>query len=350
MKSKKILAVGFAGLLGALGALAPLSPTLAQSDIVNIYSYREPGLIRPILDRFSATTGIKTNVLFAGNGLIERAVAEGENSPVDVILTVDIGNLAAAKSLGVTQKLEMAGLERVPAQYRDDDNQWVALSLRARVFYASRERVAQDQLDYADIAQPEWKGRLCTRSGQHSYSIGLIASQIAHLGLDGARQWLTGVRDNLAMRPTGNDRAQVKAVFSGACDLAIGNTYYMGLMLSNTDNPKQQQWANAVKIIYPDSDGKGTHVNVTGAILAAHAPNKANGEALISYLLSDEAQSLYAEANYEFPVVPFVAPSALVASWGKLVPDQIALTRIAAQRQAASELVDELRFDDGPQQ
>jgi len=349
MKSKKILAVGFAGLLGALGALAPLSPTLAQSDIVNIYSYREPGLIRPILDRFSARTGIKTNVLFAGNGLIERAVAEGENSPVDVILTVDIGNLAAAKSLGVTQELAMDGLKRVPAQYRDDDNQWVALSLRARVFYASRERVAQDQLDYADIAKPEWKGRLCTRSGQHSYSIGLIASQIAHLGLDEARQWLIGVRDNLAMRPTGNDRAQVKAVFSGACDLAIGNTYYMGLMLSNTENPEQQQWANAVKIIYPDGDGKGTHVNVTGAILAAYAPNKANGEALISYLLSDEAQSLYADVNYEFPVVPFVAPSALVASWGTLVADQIALTRIAAQRQAASELVDELRFDDGPQ-
>ena len=217
------------------------------------------------------------------------------------------------------------------------------------MFYASKTRVEQDQLNYADLVKPEWKGRLCTRSGQHPYSIGLIASRIAHLGLEGAREWLTGVRDNLAMRPTGNDRAQVKAVFSGACDLAIGNTYYMGLMLSNKQNPEQQQWAAAVKIIYPDVNGNGTHVNVTGAVLAANAPDKANGEKLISFLLSNEAQSLYADANYEFAVVPGVAPSKLVASWGKLVADKIPLTEIAEQRKAASELVDELRFDDGPQ-
>ncbi|VAW21170.1 Ferric iron ABC transporter, iron-binding protein [hydrothermal vent metagenome] len=346
MISSNALAVGFAGMLGVL---ASLTPVVAQNKIVNIYSYREADLIQPILDKFSAETGIKTNVLFAGNGLIERAVAEGKNSPVDVILTVDIGNLAAAKSLGASQKLSDNILERVPAQYRDKDGQWVALSLRARVFYASKTRVEQNELNYADLVKPEWKGRLCTRSGQHPYSIGLIASRIAHFGVSGAREWLKGVRDNLAMRPTGNDRAQVKAVFSGACDLAIGNTYYMGLMLSNTDNPEQQQWANAVKIIYPDVNGNGTHVNVTGAVLAANAPDKANGEKLISFLLSNEAQSLYADANYEFPVVDGVAPSKLVASWGKLVADKIALTKIADQRKAASELVDQLRFDDGPQ-
>ncbi len=335
---------------GALFALANLASASAQSPEVNIYSYREPGLIQPILDLFTKETGIATNVLFAGNGLIQRVAAEGENSPVDVILAVDIGTLAAAKELGVAQPITIEALQsRVPAAFRDSENYWTALSMRARVFYASKTRVSQNELTYDDIAGPEWKGRLCTRSGQHAYSIGLIASRIAHNGLEQTREWLSEVRDNLATRPTGNDRAQVKAVFSGACDLAIGNTYYMGLMLNNKDNPEQQDWANAVKIIYPDTNGVGTHVNVSGAVLAAYAPNRKNGEALIEFLLSDEAQSLYADSNYEFPIVPGVAPSALVASWGKLVPDTMPLSEVAAQRDAASALVDELLFDDGPQ-
>lgn len=336
-----------------LALLVPLlfaaTPAFAQAGVVNIYSYREPGLIQPLLQRFEAETGIGSNVLFAGDGLIERVEAEGDLSPADVILTVDIGNLANAKELGVTQAIGTEALQRVPAAYRDPEAQWVALSLRARVYYASKARVSETALSYADIAGPEWQGRLCTRSGQHVYNIGLIATRIAHWGVDRTRDWLAAVRDNLNGKPTGADRDQVKQIYEGSCDLAIGNTYYMGLMLNNTAEPEQQDWADSARIIYPEADGDGTQVNVSGAVITKYAPNVANAERLIEFLLSDEAQQLYANGNYEFPVVPGVAPSAQVLSWGALTADPTPLSEIAAHRREASELVDELRFDDGPQ-
>ena len=336
--------------IGCVAAmLTLLAPAMAQSGAVNVYTYREPGLIQPLLDQFTAETGIKTNVLFAADGLIERVAAEGELSPADVIVTVDIGNLANAKELGISQPISAAALARVPDQYHDPDGQWVALSLRARVFYASVDRVTETALTYEDIAKPEWKGRLCTRSGLHAYNIGLIATRIAHWGVDGTRDWLIGVRDNLARPPTGADRDQVKAIFDGSCDLAIGNTYYMGLMLTNGAEPEQKDWAASARIIYPDADGDGTQVNLSGAVIAKYAPNKANADLLVEFLLSDEAQHLYASGNYEFPVVAGVKASDLVSSWGTLKPDTTPMVEIAAHRKEAAALVDEVRFDEGPQ-
>ncbi len=339
----------FSRFFGAALIVALATPAFAQSDEVNVYSYRQPGLIQPLLDQFTAETGIRTNVLFAGDGLIERVQAEAEFSPADVILTVDIGNLANAKDLGVTQAIESPALDRVPAAYRDPDAQWVALSLRARVFYASNERVPETALTYEDIAKPEWKGRLCTRSGQHVYNIGLIATRLVHWGTDKTREWLADVRDNLNGKPTGSDRDQVKQIFEGSCDLAIGNTYYMGLMLNNETEPEQKEWAASAHIIYPDAEGDGTQVNVSGVVIAKYAPNRDNAEKLVEFLLSDEAQQLYANSNYEFPVVPGIAPSEQVASWGELKADPTPLTEVAAHRKEASQLVDETRFDDGPQ-
>ncbi|MBU1175099.1 MAG: extracellular solute-binding protein, partial [Alphaproteobacteria bacterium] len=254
-------------------------PSVAVAQTVNIYSYREPGLIAPLLERFEKQTGIKPVVLFSDAGLIERVKAEGRNSPADLILTVDIGNLAAAKEAEIWQPLTgIPDLETVPEAYRDADGAWTALSLRARVFYVSRDRVPADlaEMSYDDLADPAWKGRVCTRSAQHVYSIGLIADYIAHNGLEAARDWLGKVRDNLAMRPTGNDRAQVKSVYAGQCDLAIGNTYYYGLMLNNTDEPEQKDWAASIRVVFPNRETTGTHVNVSGAILTRHAPNADN--------------------------------------------------------------------------
>lgn len=336
-------------LTAVAATLAGMTGALAQSTEVNVYSYREPGLIQPLLDRFAEETGIKANVLFAGDGLIERVEAEGELSPADVIITVDIGNLVNAKEKGVSQPIGTAALDRVPEAFRDPENDWVALSLRARVFYASKDRVTETALSYEDIAGPDWKGRLCTRPGDHVYNIGLIANRIAVWGLDATRDWLTKVRDNLAFPPNGSDRAQVKAILDGTCDLAIGNTYYMGLMLNNEAEPEQKTWAAAARIIYPDTEDTGTQVNVSGAILAKHAPNAANGEKLIEFLLSDEAQQLYANGNYEYPVVTDVQPSELVLSWGKLNADKTPLVEVAAHRAEAAALVDELKFNEGPQ-
>ncbi|MDB5614772.1 MAG: iron transporter substrate-binding protein [Devosia sp.] len=336
--------------IGCVAALLTLAgPALAQSDAVNVYTYREPGLIQPLLDVFTAETGIKTNVLFATDGLIERVAAEGELSPADVIITVDIGNLANAKEISITQPISAEALARVPDQYHDPDVQWVALSLRARVFYASVDRVTQTALTYEDIAGPEWKGRLCTRSGLHAYNIGLIATRISHWGVDKTRDWLIGVRYNLIHAQTGADRDQVKQIFDGTCDLAIGNTYYMGLMLTNDAEPEQKTWAASARIIYPDATGDGTQVNLSGAVVAKYAPNKANADKLVDFLLSDEAQHLYASGNYEFPVVAGVAPSELVASWGALNADTTPMVEIASHRKEAAALVDEIKFDEGPQ-
>ena len=337
-------------LMAAMAALALAGPAMAQSSEVNVYSYREPGLIQPLLDRFTEETKIRTNVLFAGDGLLERVAAEGELSPADVVLTVDIGNLVGAKETGLTQPITTPAVEdRLPAAFRDVDNEWVALSLRARVFYVSKDRVSATALTYEDIAGPEWKGRLCTRAGDHVYNIGLIANRIAAWGLDETRTWLAAVRDNLAFAPTGNDRAQVKAILEGSCDLAIGNTYYMGLMLNNDAEPEQKEWAAAARIIYPDAEGDGTQVNVAGAFIGKYAPNPANANKLIEFLLSDEAQALYANGNYEFPAVSGVPVDPLIASWGTLNPSTVTLAETAAHRDEAAALVDELRFNEGPQ-
>lgn len=340
----KLASALLAGLIGVSGA-----PAFAQSGEVNVYSYREPGLIQPLLDIFSAETGIKANVLFAGDGLLERVAAEGELSPVDVVLTVDVGNLVGAKEQGLTQPITTDALERLDPAFRDAEGHWAALSLRARVFYVSNDRVDATALTYEDIAQPEWKGRLCTRPGDHVYNIGLIANRIAAWGLDETREWLAAVRDNLAYAPTGNDRAGAKAIFEGSCDLAIANTYYMGLMLTNESEPEQKDWAAASRIIYPDTAGDGTQVNAAGAFIAKDAPNPANANKLVEFLLSDEAQQLYANANYEYPAVTSVKPAELTLSWGELNPSKVSFTELADYRDEAAALVDELKFNEGPQ-
>lgn len=339
-----------AALLASVAMIGASAPAFAQSGEVNIYSYREQTLLQPLLDRFSAETGIKANVLYAGDGLLDRVAAEGELSPADVVLTVDIGNLVGAEEKGLTQPITTPVLdERVPAAFRDDNDNWTALSLRARVFYVSKERVDATALTYDDIAGPEWKGRLCTRAGDHPYNIGLIAQRIAAHGLDATRTWLTAVRDNLAYAPTGGDREGVKNILAGTCDLSISNTYYMGVMLNNDAEPEQKEWAASARIIYPDAEGEGTQVNVAGGFIAKYAPNVENANALIAFLLSDEAQGIYADTNYEFPVVPSVSPSELTLSWGTLKPVNTPLVEVAAHRAEAAALVDELKFNEGAQ-
>ena len=339
----------FSRLFGAALLTTLAVPAFAQSGEVNVYSYREPGLIQPLLDKFAAETGIKTNVLYAGDGLLERVAAEGELSPADVVLTVDIGNLVGAEEQGLTQPITTPDLERVPEAFRDDDDNWTALSLRARVFYVSKDRVDATALSYDDITKPEWKGRICTRAGDHAYNVGLIAQRIAEHGLDETRTWLTAVRDNLAYPPAGGDREGVKNILAGTCDLSITNTYYMGAMLHNEAEPEQKEWAASARIIYPDADGEGTQVNVAGGFIAKHAPNAENANALIAFLLSDEAQGIYADTNYEFPVVPSVSPSELTLSWGELKPVSTPLVEVAAHRAEAAALVDELKFNEGAQ-
>lgn len=322
---------------------------VAQADEVNVYSYRQPTLVQPLFDGFTKQTGIKVNMIFANKGLIERIYHEDVNSPADVLLTSDIGRLSGAVSKGISQAVQSDALSRdIPSIYRDPEGHWFGLTQRARVIYASRDRVGQDAITYEELAEPKWKGKICMRSGQHVYNIALIASMIKHHGEEKAKAWLEGVRDNLAAKPAGNDRAQVKGVFSGQCDLAIGNTYYMAKMMLNDKQPEQKQWAASVKMLFPNSGDRGTHVNLSGVVLMKHAPHKANGIKLMEYLASGTGQQVYASVNHEYPLKSGVQWSDLVKSWGEFKTDALSLDDIAGLRKRASELVDEVRFNQGP--
>lgn len=330
--------------------IACAAPAFADGE-VNIYSYRQPELIQPLIDAFNKETGITANVLFLDKGLVERIQAEGANSPADLIMTVDISRLTEAKDGGVTQPVDNAGInEHIPAQYRDPDGNWFGLTTRARVVYASKDRVSQDKITYEELADPKWKGKICTRSGQHSYNIGLIASMIAHHGEAEAEKWLTGLKNNLAKKPDGGDRDQAKAILAGECDLALGNSYYVGLMMTNEKEPEQKDWAAAINVLFPNNDDRGAHVNVSGMALAKNAPNKDNAIKFMEFLASGEAQEIYAEQVFEYPVKPGSQPSDIVKGFGEMKPDPLPLADIAANRKKASELVDKVGYDEGPSQ
>ncbi len=327
----------------ACGALT-LIPTLAAADEVNVYSYRQPELIQPLTDAFTEATGINVNVAFLEKGMVERLLAEGSRSPADVILTVDISRLAEAVEAGVTQPVHSETMEaNVPAEFRDPDGQWWGLTTRARIVYASKDRVADGEVTtYEDLADPKWAGRICTRSGTHTYMTGLTSAAIYHMGEDGAKTWLEGLKANLARKPQGNDRAQVKAIWAGECDISIGNTYYMGEML---EDPEQVEWANSVRIEFPVFEGGGTHVNVSGVAMTAAAPHPEAALAFMEFLTAPEAQEIYAAANHEYPIAPGSSASELVQSWGSFTPDDVNLMTLAGLRRDALRLTEEVDYD-----
>jgi iron(III) transport system substrate-binding protein len=333
-------------LLAAAMAL-PFAGGARADEAVNVYSYRQPELIDPLIAAFTKATGVTVNTLFADKGLVERIAQEGANSPADVLLTADVGRLAEAAKRGILQPLESDAItSKIPANLRDAGGLWFGLTMRARVFYASNARVADQALAYEDIAKPAWKGRLCLRPGNHPYNLGLIAFMIAKRGEAEAKAWLEGVKANLALRPNGNDRSQAKSVYSGECDLAIANTYYLGKMMTDEKEPEQKEWAKSLRIIFPASAAMGTHVNISGMALAKNAPDKANAVKLMEFLASDEAQKLYAEGNFEYPVNPAVPASEIVRAWGAFTPDALNVAEVAKFENAAAKLVDEVGFND----
>ncbi len=329
----------------AVSLSAVVSMSAIASEEVNIYSYRQPYLIEPMLKAFEQDTGVKVNVIFADKGLVERVKREGELSPADVLLTVDISRVMEVVNAGLAQPIESDVLKaNIPVQYRDSKNEWFALTTRARAIYTSKERVGKlpEDFTYYDLAKPEYKGKVCVRSGKNSYNVSLFASMIAHDGEAKVKQFLQDLKGNLAQKPQGGDRDQVKAIKEGICDYALGNSYYFGKML---DDEKQREWAQAVYINFPNQKAQGTHVNISGVALAKYAPNKENAVKLVEYLSGDHAQQMYAELNHEYPVKPGVASSKLVQSWGSFTADELPLEKVAENYDKALKLVDEVKFD-----
>jgi iron(III) transport system substrate-binding protein len=310
----------------AVSAILVGGSALAQSGDVNVYTYRESKLIQPLFDAFTKDTGIKVNVISASSGLEQRIKTEGANSPADVLLTVDIGRLEEAARSGITQPIKSDLLDKVVApQYRDPEGHWYGVSMRARVAYVSKDRVPQTTLTYEELADPKWKGKICIRSGQHIYNNALIAAYIAHHG------------------EAGGDRETARDVAAGKCDIGIGNTYYWALMSNN--EPDKKAWADATKVILPTFQDGGTHVNISGVVLAKHAPNKANAMKFIEWLASEKAQHMHADLNYEYPVRAGIEINPTIAGYGKLNADPIPISKIADNKKAAANLVDKVGFD-----
>jgi len=317
------------------------------TGMVNVYSARQPFLIDPLLDEFSKDTGIEVNVVYLKNGMLERLKSEGMNSPADMILTADIGNLQNHVDAGLLQETSDDILNKnIPAQYRDAKGRWYGLTTRARVIFAHKDRVKPDEIKtYEDLAAPGMKGRICIRSGKHVYNVSLLASIIAAKGVEQAEKWARGLKANLARKPQGNDRAQVKGVYEGECDVAIGNTYYMGKMATNDKSPEQKEWAKSVRIIFPNQGDRGTHVNISGAGVTKSAKNTENALKLIEFLSDTEAQEIYAERNFEYPVKAGVKLNPLVASWGTFKADPVHLEKVGELRSEATKIMDRVNFN-----
>jgi iron(III) transport system substrate-binding protein len=331
--------------LAAAGLFAGMTAAtaFAQSGEVNVYTYREQKLVEPLFSAFTKDTGIKVNVISASSGLEQRIATEGANSPADMLLTVDIGRLQDAVNAGIAQPIKSAVINKsVPAQYRDPNDLWAGVSMRARVVYVSNDRVKQDAITYEELADPKWKGKICIRSGQHIYNNALFAAVIAKHGEAKAEEWLRGLKANLAQKPSGGDRETARDVAAGKCDIGIGNTYYWALMMQN---PAQKPWAEATKVILPTFKDGGTHVNLSGVVLAKNAPNRANAVKLIEWLVGEKAQHMYADMNYEYPVLAEIPVNKTIAGYGKLRPDPMPIAKIADNKKAAANLVDKVGFD-----
>ncbi len=335
---RRSLALAGAAIVAATG----FGAATASAEEVNLYSYRQEFLIRPFLEKFEADTGIKVNVVYGSDGILERLKAEGANSPADVVLTVDVARLKAIADEGLFQSVESPVLKaNIPAQYVGANNEWYGLTLRSRILYLSQDRVPEGAIKtYEDLADPKWKGKICVRTGKHDYNRSLVASMIVHHGVEKAEEWAKGLVANFARKPQGNDRGQVKAIHEGVCDIAIGNTYYYALMKNNDKEPEQKDWAASVRPFFPNQDGRGAHVNASGAGVLKSSKNRDAAVKLLEFLSSDTAQQMYGEVNYEYPVNPSVAVSDEVKSWGDVKFDTVALSRLAENAEEASKLTD----------
>ena len=339
----------FFSLIAITLGLSVLAGTVSAGE-VNVYSYRKPKLIDPMFAVFTQKTGIKVNSVYAKKGMLERLQQEGNNSPADLVFTVDIGRLTDIQNAGLTQAVQSDALERdIPVQFREPNGHWFGLTSRARIIVSSVDRVGESDIkSYEDLTNTRWKGRICTRSGKHPYMAALTASMISHYGTAKAKSWLSGLKTNLARKPQGNDRAQVKAIKEGVCDVAIINHYYMAKMLKD---PKQIPWAKAVRVIFPNQQDtrplyhRGTHMNISGVALTKHAPNREGAIALMEFLASAEGQGMYAQENGEYPVTPGIAMNDLLKSWGPFKQDDLALADIAKNRAAAIRMADEVGYN-----
>lgn len=332
-------------LAGAL-CLAIALPATAFAEELNVYSARKEKLIKPLLDQFTEATGIKVNLLTGkADALLKKLELEGENTPADVLITTDAGRLYRAQQADVLQPIESATLEEhIPANLRDADNYWFGLTYRARPIMYVKDKVKPDELStYEALTDAQWKGRICIRSSNNIYNQSLVASMLASQKAEKTQDWASGLVKNFARPPKGGDRDQIKAAAAGQCDIAIANSYYYAAMLSGGDE-KQKAAAEKLAIFWPNQgeEGRGTHINVSGAAVTKAAKNKDNAIKLLEYMMQDEAQRWYSDVNGEYPVKAGVAASELLQSWGEFKADALNLSDLGTHNAQALKIMDKV--------
>ena len=325
-----------------MGSLTPPALHAADDAVVNIYSARKEALILPLLERFRELTGTDFRLVTGdADSLLKRLEVEGQMSPADLFITVDAGRLHRAKEAGVLQAVDDALLaRRIPSHLRDRDGHWFGLSQRARVIVYARDRVDPAELStYEALADPKWSGRVCVRSSGNIYNQSLVASMIDANGVEATENWARGLVANFARKPGGGDTDQIRAVAAGLCDIAIVNTYYFGRLLGS-DKAEDREVAAGLAVFWPNQQGRGTHVNVSGAGVTRHAQHRAAAVSLLEFLVNDESQAWYAEVNNEYPVVAGVTVPERLRAWGEFQSDSLNLTRLGENNRAAVELMD----------
>ena len=318
---------------------------IANAKSLNIYSHRQPYLLKPFIEAYTKKTGIKLNVVYSSKGLAQRLAAEGANSPADLILTVDIARLYRYEDLNLLAKIDSKILnEKIPPYLRSKNNTWFGLSKRTRAIAISRERINSGQvLRYEDLADPKLKGKICTRPGSHVYNRALMASMIAAKGENDAEKWAKGLVSNLAKRPQGNDRSQLKSIYSGECDVAIINHYYYG-KLTYSKNPDHRKWAKASIIVFPNqgNSDRGAHVNISGGGVVKFSKNKEIAINFLEFLVTDQAQVMYGDVNFEYPINNKSKLPKRLKALGTFKEDNLLIEKIAKLAPKAQEIIDKV--------
>jgi len=318
---------------------------IANAKILNIYSHRQPYLLKPFIEAYTKKTGVKLNVVYSSKGLAQRLAAEGANSPADLILTVDIARLYRYEDLDLLAKIDSKILnEKIPSYLRSKNNTWFGLSKRTRAIAISRERINSGQvLRYEDLADPKLKGKICSRPGSHVYNRALMASMIAAKGENNAEKWAKGLVSNLAKRPQGNDRSQLKSIYSGECDVAIINHYYYG-KLTYSKNPDHRKWAKASIIVFPNqgNSDRGAHVNISGGGVVKFSKNKEIAINFLEFLVTDQAQVMYGDVNFEYPINNKSKLPKRLKALGTFKEDNLLIEKIAKLAPKAQEIIDKV--------
>lgn len=312
-----------------------------QAAEVNVYSARQQELIKPLLDKFTATSGVKVNLITGKpDELLTRIRQEGRNSPADVLISTDVGRLYRAKQQGLLQPVESTLLtSQIPAQYRDPAKLWFGLTMRARpILYVPGKVDPAELSTIENLADAKWRGRICIRSSDNVYNQSMVAGMIATIGADATAKWAADFAKNFAQPPKGGDRDQVKAAAAGVCDIAIANTYYLAAML---EDPADKAVASSVKVFWPNQQDRGAHVNISGAAVLKHAPNQAQAKQLLEYMVGAEAQQWYATANHEYPVLASVPVSPVLQAFGTFKADTLSLDKLGELNQQALMLMDQ---------